>query len=197
MHCLSNFLLLCFTPSAGLLPPFTFSVLRFQVGLAGVNVGFAAREKPCNTFVIKEKSQESAGIPCKKRHRVRDLDPDQGCNDLVVHSRLWIPHQPLNELDQCCRSDILVLNACSVCCVFLRFPVLVARRWDLSALSTQRCDVSWKALGDMRGGCWRKEWCPDTHSSHFLASQSWMHTQLHGGSLVSTELFGVVLLGGF
>lgn len=27
----------------------------------------------------------------------------------------------------------------------------------------------------------------DAHSSLFLASQSWMHAQLHGGSLVSTE----------
>ena len=37
----------------------------------------------------------------------------------IKHHRLWFLCQPLNGLDQCCRSDILVLNACSVYCVFL------------------------------------------------------------------------------
>lgn len=68
----------------------------------------------------------------------------------IRHCRLWFFCQPLNKLDQCCRSDILVLNACSVYCVFLCLLPHACRPPLRSQCSfNMRCDVNIKALGDV------------------------------------------------
>lgn len=136
------------------------SVLWSQVDLAGVNSCFVAREKPCNLFIMEGKSWESAGIPCKKKAQgEKTWIPPEAVMTFIKHGRLRFLCQPLNGLDQCCRSNILVLNACSIYCVFLcLLPHAHSSLLRSQCSFNVRRDVNRKALrGRGEGGCWRNE----------------------------------------
>lgn len=127
------------------------SVLWSQVDLAGVNSCFVAREKPCNLFIMEGKSWESAGIPCKKKAQgEKTWIPPEAVMTFIKHGRLRFLCQPLNGLDQCCRSNILVLNACSIYCVFLcLLPHAHSSLLRSQCSFNVRRDVNRKALRDV------------------------------------------------
>lgn len=110
---------------------------------------------------------------------------------IIRHHRLWF--QPLNEPDQCCRSNTLVLNMPSVNCVFLSLlPHMRGSPPRSQCFSNVRRDVSQKALRDLgKGGCCRKEWRPKTHT----ANASWTHSL--GCMLSSMEALLFLLKGYF
>lgn len=110
----------------------------------------------------------------------------------IRHRRLWFLSQPLNEPDQRCRSNTLVLNVSSVNCVFLcLLPHMRGSPPRSQCFSNVRCDVSQKALRDLgKGGCCRKEWRPKTHT----ANASWTHSL---GCMLSSMEALLFLLKGF
>lgn len=154
---------------------FVPSVLGSWVDLPGVNSCSAAG---IDLVTREGRSWERAGIN-SLQEKAQDEDPiwipPQAVMTVTRRCRLWLLYQPLNQLDQCCRSDILVLNACSVYCVF---PCLLPHA-DGSPLRSQlsvnvRRDVNPEALGDLgREGSGGTSDAP-RHSSCFLAPLSFM-----------------------